>query len=326
MKKKIFGIPALALVLGLLVVGGATAALLSYFGSVEQTTTVKQGLTLDGNDWDVPVETSLDDLYSNVGGIVSSNHKLINNADIDSKVNIVRTDCVGEGSCDEIETKFYDNVVNKIKLVEAGDLESEDFGDLYVTTTPTENTVIYEIEVPSDYFETSVANLNLQVSLTNSEDENNFQVIYYPSEEHKWKFLSPSLNSDNIVEGKENIEELDEVVSLDFIENDGDNSIIKIVLNRPAVQQSFGVQSTDGGEGYRDISTPNWEDKDGEDNIYQYGGFSEQGTESHEQVVKELTQPVTVPANSEVDFVIANKFPVGVNPGDYVITSEIQLN
>jgi len=306
------------LLLGVFAMAMATAGIIQYFGSVEQEVEVKQGLSIDGNSYNQPVTDSLGEIYSNTGGTSIKAHSLQNDAGEDSEVLLERTDCLYEGdysgnSCGDITTSYYDYSKKTFDLVVAGDTEEKSFGDLQVTANPTKDTVVYKAEVPTDYFDRNDhANLNFQVSLTDSDSEDNFQVTYYPSQSNwDWKFMSPSVSKDVKVYGESNVTALDEVVSVEHIDKTDSPDVIKVVLNKPEAQQSFGVQATDGGEGYKAISTEGF-------------SFANQATDSH-KLVAEKTSTMTVPAEGSVDFAVFNEYPEGTVPGNYTITSKVSL-
>ena len=83
--KKIFGIPMLALVLGILVVGGATAVLLANFGVLRVNMTTSQAVLVDGMNRDeltaVDVSIVANDNYCSV-------HELLNQANIEVELEL----------------------------------------------------------------------------------------------------------------------------------------------------------------------------------------------------------------------------------------------
>ena len=109
MKKKVNvfgkGIPVFVIVLlGLTLV---SAALLPYFAQITGLVTLNQGLTVDGNNWDVPIEYSEPVFTSLEAKTVSSDvHTLENTADVATEVKLITT-CVETGTsdgCDDVTT------------------------------------------------------------------------------------------------------------------------------------------------------------------------------------------------------------------------------
>lgn len=110
MNKRIFGIPALALVMGLLVVGGATAAIVGYLSN---TATVKVDvesplhLEVYNDGW---VETAdLDTTYSN--DVLSFTFKETNKASVDitSDLEIMIKESGVINVCDEVSKLEFKN-------------------------------------------------------------------------------------------------------------------------------------------------------------------------------------------------------------------------
>ena len=82
MNKKLllFGLPILALAL-------VSASILIYYGQIQQDVNVIQGLTIDGDDWDVPRLESVT-MYSLEEKTIVSAHELRNTATIDATVTL----------------------------------------------------------------------------------------------------------------------------------------------------------------------------------------------------------------------------------------------
>ncbi len=80
-------------VLGIFALALVSAALLTYYGQIQQNVNVEQGLTIDGNAWNVPITKIHPLMYSLEAVIVSSElHSLINDATVDAIV-ILDTEC-----------------------------------------------------------------------------------------------------------------------------------------------------------------------------------------------------------------------------------------
>ena len=99
MNKKylIFGLPILALVL-------VSAGLLTYYGQIQQTVDVEQGLTVDCNDWDDPIVEDPVTMTSLEAKTIVSEHELRNTATVDATV-VLDTSCSATpvtGGCNDI--------------------------------------------------------------------------------------------------------------------------------------------------------------------------------------------------------------------------------
>lgn len=170
---------------------------------------------------------------------------------------------------------------------------------LKVFAQPGYSKVTYQAQLPTDYFDrNNKSNINFQISPTDSDSEKNYQITYHPSQnDWNWRYMAPSLSQTEKKKGKSSVESLDKIDSVNFIDNEEKPDVVEVTVSMPDSRQSFGVQATDGGEGYDAFHTVNWEDKDGEGDLYQYGGFSDKGTASH-QVVETNVQGLT---NVEAD-------------------------
>ena len=96
MNKKLFGMPIAVFLVGILLIGGATAALMTYFGQVQTEVNIDQGLKLDGNNWDEPVTQTIN-AFSVQSYFGVTSHVLTNDAGVDAEVKLVT-------ECEEIET------------------------------------------------------------------------------------------------------------------------------------------------------------------------------------------------------------------------------
>jgi len=313
--------------LGILVLGLGSAVLLEYYGQIRQDVNVQQAVTLTGGACENNVcPEDLENMYSG-DALVSDVYTLTNLADTSREMSLETSYNPGIVT-GEIVTSYYDYSEKSYLLVEdadAVDCGSKVAGDLYVTVTPKKDSVVYEVELPTDFFDEISANINFQISLTDSDSEDNFQVTYYPGDLNwklnwDWKFMTPSISQTTEVEGESSVLLLDEVVSVEYIDNSDSPDVVKVEINKPEAVQSFGVQASDGGLGYCPFYTPSWGDKDGDGDVYRFGGFSNQGTLSHEVVGTALTSPFTLQADGTLDFVVVNEF-VSTGYGGLITTS-----
>lgn len=104
---KIFNRTVPAMVLALIVLAGlGSAGLLTYYGMIIGTVTVEQGLTIDGNAWNVPIEEQATIYSTQEKTITSANHQLRNAADNDVVVKLIST-CTADktdNSCEDTDT------------------------------------------------------------------------------------------------------------------------------------------------------------------------------------------------------------------------------
>ena len=103
MKKiKMFGkMVPLALLVGILVIGTGSAALLSYFGQITTTADVEQSILLDGQAWDASISHTIPEA-SPGGEEFCYKHTLENRMSINGSVNLETSDIIG------IDTNAYD--------------------------------------------------------------------------------------------------------------------------------------------------------------------------------------------------------------------------
>lgn len=308
--KKVLGIPVVVVVVAALATTGvASAALLNVYTTSEGTVNVEQSVVF-GDD---SVEKSYE--VTEVAGDSMMKCYTIKNRSSESSAPIKLVTKQNGGNVVGIKTSYFDYSKKTFPLVVGGDEGSSDFGELYATANPKCNgTVVYKAELPSDYFQTDPANINFQISLTDSNSENNFQITFYPekSEDWNWRFLSPSVDKIEKVYGKSDVETLPEIVSVKFINNSNEPNIVKVVTSKPKANQSFGVQATDGGEGYKAIITEGFT-------------FANKDTSGHKDVATQISGPVLEPGEA-MKVGIFNEFDVALEPGTYEITHQVIPN
>ena len=240
--KKIFGIPALALVLGLLVLGGATAAVLTYFGTVQVTGNVEQAIVVDGN-----MDTDL----GSVTGPLTHNELLTvknNNNERNVGYTWMRTSPLQASTYLGVyEVSKYTTTSNQ------GHSTDEELNDFYVEVMPGVDTMTYKIYFSDDYLNNAHANLDLQISPSHSDDVINYH-IKYSSDSHlidgeaiNWVFYYESASKTIAVEkGYEAVLARPEVLGLTL--NEDDNYVEITVAKTIGEDQSFGVNINDARE------------------------------------------------------------------------------
>ena len=175
--KKIFGLPITLLVIGILAIGGASAALLSYFGTIEQDITVTQGISLNGNDWETPVTES----FAIVNGIEyrkTGNTKLISNVVGKEVYMTLATDGIEPG----IDVS-YDTVGLSTKLSSAADsFANASLSDGIVTLIAENFTSVdwssSEARITIDASDVGITTLNDLVNMSWSVDVNSGYIAH----------------------------------------------------------------------------------------------------------------------------------------------------
>lgn len=164
--------------------------------------------------------------------------------------------------------------VDSFPLVQSGDPSGTNVSDTYhVNATPSLDTIEYQVELPSDYFDVGPANVNLEISPTGSGSEDNYQVTYYGGSDTSWdwRFKNDTYGTYTTVEGTEtDVETVNDVVDVGF-DSSGDRAVVTVEVTRPDGNQSFMVQASDGGEAYNTFHTESYE------------GFNGQSVEYHEE-------------------------------------------
>lgn len=241
MKKKIFGIPALALVLGLLVVGGATAALLSYFGTLEVTADVEQAVTVDG-------EEEID--LGVVTGPLTHNELLTVKNNNDERAVSYTWE---ELSSSQAGTMLGVYEVSEYNLIGQKYGNTNSFETNYfVKVIPGVETVTYKIDFPENATE-----FDLQIS---REDLSNYHVKF---DGEDFLVFEPSKNHGG-----------DAIVSdefLDFVSGlTNDNSVEIVVKKDIGYEQSFMVQLMGDFDEFDSAVTPTaFEQDNGNGDWYQ---------------------------------------------------------
>ena len=268
-----------------------SAGLITYYGSVEQNVNVEQGLSIDGQSWDIPLVRTMD-TTSIQNSVFMSAHSLENEANVDASVTL-NTTCDGAGSCEEISREHY-----KTNLM-GGELNLS-LKNVDWTQITDDNDVIVE------YHTTTSGALKID-SITGLPDS--YILVYYADEEFDSEgnrlvtpgqaypladgdYISVSSNDGNL---KDNYCDSD---SYDHCRGIKLWAVKNANLNVNDIDWSSDWQSTS----YFETDMLGWNHLD-----------------------EELTNPFDVSAMSELDFVIVSEFPVGTFPGDYTLTTTVDL-
>lgn len=298
-KKKLmlFGLPILALCL-------VTAGLLTVYGQIHQKYDVEQGLTIDGNAWNVAIK---EDRGTNSleNPVFTSVHYLDNTADVDVKVELVTT-CspVSDSySCVEIEdgTNIYETnlrsgtltLSQKENWIVTGECTDKITVD-YSTNVDTGKIVVNSANVPSGYM-----------------------LVYYKDKEFlddPTRMGTPAYAYEIVIGQAFSISPSDGNLK------DAANYCVKDGYEYCRGIKIWAVPT----EAYVSNSNtlkwlPNWNGLNGP-SLYYY----ETELLGWNHIDGELSNPVEVTSDSELDFVIVSEFPIGTVPGAYTITTEVQ--
>jgi len=142
MNKKIFGLPIGIFLIGLVVISGASAALLSAFGVISLNASVDQAVLVDGGDY---LQINDDNLEIVAGSSECMLHLIENQADID--IDIALETVVEEG----IDVTYQ--IINNVQQLTQDDFSESSFGfdveivkeenELIVTVTDSDLTDVY---------------------------------------------------------------------------------------------------------------------------------------------------------------------------------------
>ncbi len=304
-------IPTMILV-GLFLVGGGSAALLSTYGTVSGTADVDQAVYIEGASDNTLTAGYDGDLTA--GSTTYQQFTVANDANVSADVKFDSNASEVAGITQEVYGSASDQQFN---LEQGGDSGSTVVDQtLHVTADPGLNSVTYRAELPTDYFETSAANANFQVSPTDSDLEENYQLTYYPEngdDSWDWRFMTPSASKNTKEYGKEDVEARSEVQSVDYIDNSGSPDVLEVTLSAPAYKQSFGFQATDGGEGYDGFHTAGF-------------SFADESTSGHQVVDQreEVSETVSVPSKGSSTFVSETSFALNLAGGDYTVGLQVE--
>lgn len=280
-------------VLGLLMIGLGAAALISHFGLIQQNITVGQGLILDDGSWDEDIVLESDTTSVNNDVFVSA-HNLRNEADIDAVIDLTKN-CTGAGSCSEINTTYYSKTNLRSGVL---NLSKKDGGWVPVGAGIEIN---YSTDVDGNF-------------VWDNEDEVNtaypgYILVYYKDEE----FADDSARMGTPAKAYE----VDGSFAIPF-KNDGNT---KSDVDYCTIDENdhckgaklWLVLETDYNDVYNTLAwSTGWQS-----NYYfetDLLGWND---------LDILSNPITIPAGEEMDFVIVTEFPVGTIPGLYSITTSV---
>ena len=284
-------------VLGLLMIGLGAAALISHFGLIQQNITVGQGLILDDGSWnDDIVLTSTTTSVNN--DVFVSAHNLRNEADVDAVVNLTM-DCIGAGSCPEITTTYY----NETNL-RSGTLTLSRKNSSWDSVTPKD-------EVDIEYHTDSDGNFVWDNEADVKADYQGYILVYYKDEEFAndpERMGTPAKAYE--INGSESF-------AIPF-KNDG---------NTKSDVDYCAVDGNDHCKGAKLWLILETEYNEVENTLYWSGSWQSDTYFETDLLgwndLDILSNPITIPAGKEMDFVIVTEFPVGTIPGVYNITTSV---
>jgi hypothetical protein len=293
MNKKLmtFGVVSvLALVL-------VSAALLTYFGQAITTVNVEQGIYLDGNSWNVPVENDAD--ITSLGGVVYTSHLLTNEADMDAELCLVTT-CsadVEPESCDEVETTYWElfhtwtrNQDDFSKQDYMFDMEVVNNEDGSLTWTVNDNdgmSASYPMGTVTVFDEDGNAKYHVGYNTANPSGVYSVYDSGWSNEAMPSGFVLSSTNDDFSV-----------TIPSDAIES-GD-------------RLAFNVERIGVGSAVNARYPTDWS----------WQGVLPSAVSRVDSV--EMYNPITLYSEDELDFAIKSVFPYLTIPGEYVLTTSVE--
>lgn len=320
---------SLVLLFGLTLI---SAGLLTYFGQVVTEVNVQQGVYLDGNAWNVP--TSISAQVTSLGGLVSSNHKLTNDASVNANLNLVTlcSSLVNPNSCNEIDTSYWTPSVYEY----SESINIVDEYNLQVTVEEDEEWMKWTFAFPVENWE---GNGQLPLALiigTNGIGEGPSYQIHNndgTDANHSWGtwLMSPwGPTIDDGWNGWHSGSDNTLVSDLDWVEAEGEyyaqgeSGILVVKIKKESLGNTFywaSYPQTGGGwySPYKNQQMPtpssfSWSNPIiGESNYHKA------------ELMEELVNPFVLYAESELDFTILHNFPTGTYPGDYTLTTNVEL-
>jgi hypothetical protein len=313
------------LIIGLFLVGGGSAALLSTFGSVSGNADVTQAVYFadgDADTVDTEVTTAFDGSLV-AGQTTTTDFTLVNNATREANVELDSDASEIRGISQTVRREVYE------EQTFTATAEAVDSGEVGITVTPREDEVEYVIDLPETYGNGSVTP---EFSRQNGD---NYQVMYYPEgssdnyNEDGWSIRNPSTSGSKT---PLNVEESNLVnyVNAEYGEDGFADSLTLRISREEGYEQTFGLNAYEEPLG----NPPNNANYDTEE-----FDFSNTGTENHLlidyswSVVTEtpmtdgdesVTQ-VTLQPNSREDFRLATDFHVALDPSPTEVDSEEDL-
>ena len=318
MKKKVFGIPIVLAGILLITMIGATAALLSYYGTITAESTVQQAVTFD--------DDTVEKKYSFDGNIVAGasfedEFILKNHAEIPAQVELVTTGVPAQG----IEYGFYKPVI--YDYTESIDIAGAD--DLVVTVEEDGDWVVWNFTyngLPSND-----GNINAPVVIGSGDDilyqiHNNdggcgdydFGTWLYSEYDNGWHTGGAGC-------GDTNIPVTD--ASLDWIEASGDrhgndpgfDGILQVKIHKDELGKEFKWASRPNvGSGWSGVPTQYFATP----SAYNWGDSNT--TNFHEAILaEEITGPFWLSPEETFEMFSVFDFSIALTPGTYNINTEI---
>lgn len=297
-------------IVGLFAMVLVSGALLSYYGKIEQTVTVDQGLSVDGESWDTLITESMS-TTSLENPVFTSVHYLDNEADVDADVTMT-SDCSGAGSCAEIDRKYYTTNLRSGSLV----LENKNSGWSVISGDGIQATVNYEFFDGVFDYDLSATGLN----------DVEYVLIYYADQPDRFTSWggAPALELGRAT------------ASGGIISLTGQSVVIPGGSLPYPNDWNAGENAnycTGTGDNFAHCRGAKiWlipaSDYNGIDKLINWNPTAylyETDLLGWNHLTGELPNPVEVSANSELDFVIVSEFQVGTYPGTYTLTTEFDL-
>ncbi|MFW6449746.1 MAG: hypothetical protein ACOCZ6_01720, partial [Nanoarchaeota archaeon] len=304
--------PIALFVIGIMVLGGATATLLSVYVTVQSEANVEQSVTLEGGD--TTAEFSFSPVQA--GNRVVDVYNLENTADVDAQAKWIDSykfnNQAWSGEEDGIDTRYYE-----LELLEDEQTQEQTWGDglndlsdpLEVKVSYQGENVVFQAWASDDYSDKAMLTFTLD---KDNNGEADFQI---QRQSDGWKY------KEVIDESWE--DEWSDVPGDFYVKKNGVKHTLKVpveMLGGFGSYYRFGVDSNDQDDGNGQTFYPGPEKlwHDGEDYVssdhykeMNLGNEVEDGT------------AFTVGAGEIVPFAVVNEFAINLEPGDYKVKAEV---
>jgi hypothetical protein len=317
-KVNLFGKGIPVFVIAILGMALVTAALLPYFGKITGLVTVTgQGLLVDGLS--MPASDSIEDTYEDFTSLEAKTfvtlHNLTNEADVDAVVNLddACSPSSSPHSCNEINVSYY----NLTGYSEEFLAEDTHFNNTNITVEDLGDSILWTLEVPQNAVYGTGRGSGGQVVWSVSIGVGNeilYQVHNNDGTDHSFDFGTYLYSeydngwhtgSDNtLVSEMEGIEATGEYIDGEIFTIEIDKSRLDTEEFKWVVYANYETDALPEDFSWSDTNTTNFK-------------TAEVGTE--------LTNPITVPTGETIDFAIVTEFPQMTYPGDYNITTKVNL-
>lgn len=285
----------LAVLMAFMLVGVASAGLLTYYGRITTTATVSQSILVDGTDWTTPVTDSFD---VTGGCTVCRDHEISNDACIDGTVSLGTT-ITGPGGPGGVTVTYMDSV----------HLENKD-GNWNPIADDTYADVTFEL-VGEEFVYTLEA-----VGLT---PETQYVLIYYADFDDR--FNQWGGNNPGALLGTFTADSDGAISHSDSVEIDMDMPHVDDWNNAPPADYTQPPDHYDHETGAKIWLVPSTDYVAGE--LIAWNPTTYLFETELIRYFDNADNEITIPAGEFIDFVICYEFAINIIPGTYTITTTV---